>query len=113
MMAFEVNHINNRGDDMMTTVVNLRQHRNWKAEGIVLIDRRTMFGNPFRIGIHGDRDEVIDRYRKWFYGCMEVDSVFRLKVLALKEEVLGCWCVPKKCHGQIIADYLNGLGAAK
>jgi hypothetical protein len=31
----------------------------------VYIGRPSLFGNPFEIGTHGSRDEVIDKYKSW------------------------------------------------
>jgi hypothetical protein len=41
------------------------------------------FGNPFRMG---------------------QDSEFKHRVLALKGKRLGCFCKPKACHGDVIAE---------
>ena len=38
-----------------------------EAGGVVRIDRRTRWGNPFHIGRHGSRAEVIRRYRAWLW----------------------------------------------
>jgi hypothetical protein len=35
-----------------------------------------------------------------------------LKARAVRElrgKVLGCYCKPKRCHGDIIAEYVNGF----
>ncbi len=45
---------------MATTVVNLR-----KELYDVYIGRPSEFGNPFRIGVDGDRDEVIEKFKEW------------------------------------------------
>ena len=41
-----------KGESMK--IVNLKYNRD-----CIKIDRSTIFGNPFRIGIDGDREEVI------------------------------------------------------
>ena len=53
------------------TVINLKHEpelrraldRAHRHDDVVRIDRRTRWGNPFRIGAHGGRAEVIARYR--------------------------------------------------
>jgi len=86
-----------------TEVVNIKKYR-----GVfTYIGRGSLFGNPFRIGTHGTRDEVIVKYKQWFYDKLE-DLVFKDRVLGLKGKVLGCFCKPQKCHGDVIKEYLDG-----
>ena len=57
----------------MPSVINLRDRPGPRAalanlpehDGVVRIDRKSRWGNPFRIGPHGNREEVIRRYRRW------------------------------------------------
>jgi hypothetical protein len=60
----------------------------------VHVGRGSFWGNPFVIGKHGTRDEVIDRF------CKEI--LPDLDVSYLKGKDLICYCKPKRCH----ADYL-------
>ena len=32
-----------------------------------------------------------------------------IEILNIKDKVLACWCVPLKCHGHIILEYLEGI----
>jgi len=88
----------------MTTLVNFR-HIRFHSE-VISIDRSTIFGNPFIIGRDGNREEVIAKYRLWFYKKLE-DSKFKQAVESLRDKVLACWCAPLPCHGDIILEYLN------
>ena len=47
----------------MVAVVNLKHEPDAVANGAVLIDRRTRWGNPFVVGRDGTRPQVIARYR--------------------------------------------------
>lgn len=87
----------------MTTIINLK---NEKCD--VIIDRTSPFGNPFKIGVDGDRQQVIEKYRKYFYNKLK-DDEFRGKVEKLKGLRLGCWCKPHRCHGDVIVEYLEGI----
>lgn len=83
----------------MTTVVNLR-----KEKYDVYIGRGSPFGNPFVIPKDGNRDEVIEKFKVYFYKSHDLQD------LALKEckgKVLGCYCKPQKCHGDIIAEFCD------
>jgi hypothetical protein len=74
-----------------------------------MIDRTGPFGNPFKIGVDGDRVQVIEKYRKWFYEKILTDTDFRDKIHDLKGKVLGCYCYPLPCHGMVIIEYLEGI----
>ncbi len=69
--------------------------------------RPSIFGNPFVIGKDGTRDEVIEKYRVYFYDRIRIDANFRSEVLKLKDKTLGCFCKPLACHLDIIAEYLD------
>jgi len=84
----------------MTQIVN-KKHSNYDVD----IGRPSIWGNPYIIGRDGDRATVVAKYKEHFLGS------FHLKQLAtekLKGKVLGCYCKPKACHGDIIVDFLEG-----
>lgn len=72
--------------------------------------RPSIYGNPFEIGRDGNRDEVISKYKSYFYKKIE-DPFFNNQILKLKDKVISCWCKqPNKqvaCHLDIIANYLD------
>jgi hypothetical protein len=80
-----------------------------KDEGI-RIGRPSVFGNPFKIGRDGDRGQVIEKYRRYFSDRVAKDEAFRVAVEGLKGKKLLCYCHPRACHGDVIAEYLNGRG---
>ena len=80
----------------------------------VMIDRRTIYGNPFVMGRDGDRDQVIEKCRLWLLGVLPApdgrmapthDQIEMLRGLRL-----GCWCKPKACHGDLYVAILEGDG---
>jgi hypothetical protein len=91
----------------MPTVCNIRgKPRGWKpepGEG-VYIGRPGSWGNPFEIGRHGDRDEVVRKYRAWLLGQPELVAKAR-RELAGKD--LWCWCAPLRCHGDVLLAVAN------
>lgn len=93
---------------MKTKLINYRTYT-LNEEYIIPIDRRSLFGNPFRVGKDGTRKEVIEKYRKYFYSRLENEWGFKEWVATLKGGTLGCWCTPLPCHGDVIIEYLNGL----
>ena len=92
----------------MTTVVNIK-HFGGDISGITMIDRSTIFGNPFNISKTRIREQSIKQYRLWFYKKIQLE-MFREAVESLRDKTLGCWCKPLDCHGDIIVEYLNNIG---
>jgi len=65
----------------------------------VYIGRPSKWGNPFSIGMHGTRKEVIALYKQYVLVRRELLLAIRAE---LKGKTLGCWCAPKACHGDIL-----------
>lgn len=84
-----------------TTVVNV----NTDAFD-VFIGRPSVYGNPFIIGRDGDRNAVIDKFKEYWY-APEQKSLRERALEELPEKTIGCFCKPSKCHGDIIASYVN------
>lgn len=92
-----------------TVVANLRcDHRliAWaQAEGrYVRIDRMSPYGNPMKLEwMNNDRDAVLQWYREhWLPFIYKDQHIFDLD----GGKVLGCWCYPEKCHGDVICEQL-------
>jgi hypothetical protein len=74
-----------------------------KAPYDVFIGRPSKWGNPFEIGKDGTRTEVIQKYEEYLLSNPEL-----LKDLEeLRGKVLGCWCKPSACHGDVLVKLLN------
>lgn len=87
----------------MTLLVNLHTEK-FDPKTMLRIDRQTIYGNPFKIGKDGSRDEVIQKFNLYFLRRManEVnyrDAVYHLLTEVRKGKRLACWCVPEACHG--------------
>ena len=66
----------------------------------IYIGRGTIWGNPFQIGRDGGREKVILKYKEYI-----LDKPELLKELPkIKGRILGCFCKPKTCHGDVLAD---------
>ena len=69
----------------------------------IYIGRPSKWGNPFQIGKDGTQEEVIEKFRNWI-----ITQPNLLKDLhELKGKTLGCWCKPKKCHGDILVELIE------
>lgn len=64
------------------------------------------FGNPFPVKKYGRRGSI-DRFVVYFYDRVEQDVIFKKAVLSLTGKRIGCFCKPKECHGDVIAQWLN------
>jgi len=69
----------------------------------IYIGRGSIWGNPFLIGKDGTREDVIEKYEKYLLGNL---SLMR-KLPLLENKILGCWCKPKACHGDILVKYVE------
>jgi len=67
-------------------------------------------GNPYKTeeaGGNYTREESIKEFKKAFYQRLQESAMFRRHVHALQGKKLVCYCKPKSCHGDVIAEYLN------
>ncbi|KKM72796.1 hypothetical protein LCGC14_1416870 [marine sediment metagenome] len=99
---------------MRTRVTNIRYtFIDTRLIGTIRIDRTTIFGNPFKIKKGCTRKQSIEKFKSYFYNRIKTDKVFRQRIKALGGHVLGCWCKPLLCHGDIIVEYLDSENEKK
>lgn len=97
-------------------------HVHDKIPGAVYIGRATRFNkrsplaNPFVIGTHGDRTEVVTRYSFWLtVQITEGTPTVIDALIAARGKLLACWCRrdgvartdANECHGDEIVEALN------
>ena len=98
---------------MRINVVN----RNSGLQGMSIMRGKSPLANPFRIGVDGDRKQVIEKYRVWLWERMQGDAgspvnteLKRLLAIArIRPLVLVCCCKPLPCHGDVIRAALEWL----
>ena len=88
-----------------TSVVN-----NIRERYDVYIGRGGPWGNPFRIGRDGTRAEVIAKYRVWIMSDDRVAVALLNNLHMLQGKVLGCFCAPLSCHGDVLAELADREG---
>jgi hypothetical protein len=62
------------------------------------------YGNPFvlnDVSDHEERTNVIVSFERWLMDPEQEALVTKVKT-ELKGKVLGCWCKPLDCHGDIL-----------
>ena len=86
-------------------IFNLKHHPDAVKNGAIRIDRQTEWGNPFRIGEHGSREEVIALYTKHLWKRISSGAIPLTALAELNGKDLACWCSPpaQACHGQVLA----------
>lgn len=72
--------------------------------GGVRIDRKTRWGNPFTMAHESEREGVLSRYRACVTEEIRLGRISREDLAALHGKDLYCWCSPKACHGNILAE---------
>lgn len=89
----------------------------------VRIDRAGPWGNPFVIGINGDRQTVCEVYEVWLKEWMINGIEIRYKIgnreysnkwviehlSELRGKDLVCWCAPERCHGDTLLRLVEAL----
>lgn len=63
------------------------------------------WANPFKIDFYNDREAVLQKYEEYLRNNEELMS----QIMELDGKILGCWCFPKKCHGDIIIKIINEI----
>lgn len=98
-------------DKSLCKVVHFKKH-----DHDIYVGRPSKWGNPFSHiqdgntlakNIVNSRTEAINAYREWITNG---DGKYLLNDLhELKGKTLGCWCKPKSCHGDVLAELVNNL----
>lgn len=86
----------------------------------IYIGRPSKWGNPFKVTKSRSRERAIREYRDWLNG----DTYLRKSLSALHYDgdppsvreiveelhgkILGCWCKPKACHGDVLQEFAEG-----
>lgn len=71
----------------------------------VYVGRPSKWGNPIRLGIEGNRKEVLEMYEAYLYSRPDLITAARRE---LRGKVLGCHCSPMLCHADVLARIANG-----
>lgn len=67
-------------------------------------------GNPFRLGRDGTREEVIAKFEEYARNNKAILALIKgLK----RDDILGCFCKPKPCHGDVIVKLWHELNPVR
>lgn len=98
----------------MTTVVRIRRKDGMIIQNCDVYIGRAMYqggwklqksiwANPFKVNKDGTREEVLELYKNYVLTSPELMS----KLHELNGKILGCWCKPQPCHGDILIELIN------
>ncbi len=101
----------------MPSRVQLSRRKGWRMPPeAVKVDRTSKWGNPFVIGVDGDRRACIDLYREFVVGnaiASRVDVLAARRLVTenlyeLRGKHLACWCpMDGPCHADILLALAN------
>lgn len=111
----------------MLELVNLKSH-GWLGTHYIGRSNPKMdlpgsaLANPFRIGVHRNRQAVVQAYRRWLWQQVKarlfdgVETAAFLELMALARQnkaghqlKLSCYCAPLLCHGYVIIRCIQWL----
>jgi hypothetical protein len=100
--------------------LRVRVARKGQAQGFY-VGRPTPLGNPYRLIKEEEREQVVARYATWLEhqvrrGNPEVIRALEELYRSLKrqgEVTLICFCAPRRCHGEVIAEHLKRRAEAE
>ena len=66
--------------------------------------------NPYKINKYNTREQVIEKYKHYIINKL-IENNYNLCLLfkKLRGKVLGCWCVPLQCHGEVLIQIINAF----
>lgn len=77
------------------------KYHNTAPKDAVYIGRGSIYGNPYVIGKHGTREEVIAKFQRDLEDSLD-DPLTQHALLALDGKDLVCFCAPMPCHGDVL-----------
>jgi hypothetical protein len=72
--------------------------------GAIRVDRQSCWGNPFVLGVDGDRNEVCNMFEEYARWRHQFQPTW---LEPLKGKDLACHCAPKRCHGDTLLRLAN------
>ncbi len=89
----------------MPTIINIRNYKTLPHNSIIL-DRRSEWGNPYRITQMIAREEAVAKHKEWFFYSSDASNL-RGRIEELdKYDYWACWCADEQCHLDNLKDFL-------
>jgi len=103
---------------MPVKVINHREVTTARRQGwtVIYVGRPTIFGNPYKSGRDGTRDEACDKYMRHLRHQWKVNHQVRATLTDIADRseageriALQCYCSPRRCHANEIEKAVNGI----
>jgi hypothetical protein len=99
--------------------IQLRRTKGWrKPEGVIVVSRPSLWGNPLRVAELDGSDPywlATNFYREWLAGRLDHPHLERQREWILDQlpklagHDLACWCPPDQpCHADVLLELANG-----
>jgi hypothetical protein len=75
-----------------------------EGQDYVFVGRGSIYGNPFIIDIHGDRNHVCDQYSRYVLNRPGLITQIERN---LPGKHLVCYCAPYRCHAETLMKIAN------
>lgn len=85
----------------------LNRHHGPMPAGAVYVGRGTPWGNPYKVGPDGSREEVIQKFRAFLARRPDLVASVRRE---LAGRSLVCSCAPAACHADVLLAVANSHG---
>ena len=77
----------------------LNKHHGNIPENAIYIGRGSKWGNPFPLHKDTNREEVLEKYKKYLTQMIQTNQYTLEDLASLHNQDLVCFCAPKLCHG--------------
>lgn len=84
-------------------VLNIATNKTDIDENAVYVGRPSVWGNPYIIGKHGTREQVVALYREHLRRSPGLMS----RIDELRGRNLVCYCAPLACHADVLLELAN------
>jgi hypothetical protein len=96
---------------MLIDICNLKHEKPHYPFEVKVCRGVSILGNPFPLNHESERDEVCDKYEKWFNQNLETLQPALRRLLSIYDKYerlrLFCFCAPKRCHAETIKKWLE------
>lgn len=93
------------------TICNARNEKPKYPYDVWICRKRSILGNPFTMPSEEYRNNVCDKYERWFKLNITILTNELERLQSILHEYgqlrLFCWCHPKRCHAETIKRWLD------
>lgn len=82
--------------------IQRKRTKGWRMPpNTVYVGRGSKWGNPFKLGVDGTREQCLKKYAGWLMSQWKLTSSLN----ELRGKDLACWCkLTESCHADILIE---------